>query len=86
MTQARSRSLRLLGGVPPARIHGQDGLELVANVGISMVAGFAAVAAYTGWTHGVEHLPVFLRELAVPWFSETPYLAISKLRSCHRHA
>lgn len=66
VTQARSRSMRLLGGVQPLRIHAQDGLELVANVGFSMAAGLAAITVYTGWTRGEEHLPVFLRALAVP--------------------
>lgn len=66
VTQARSRSLRLLGGVSPARIHAQDGLELAANVGLSIVTGLVAITAYTGWTRGAEHLPMFLRELAAP--------------------
>lgn len=64
--QARSRSLRLLGGVSLARIHAQDGLELTKNVGLSMMAGLVAITAFVGWTRGTEHLPVFLRGLFEP--------------------
>lgn len=60
VTHARSRALRLLGGVSPLRIHVEDTLTVLSLALQGFLAGGAAFAIYVGIASGIEQLSLIL--------------------------
>ena len=61
VTHAKSRALRLLGGIPLLRIHAEDTLALVCLASQGFFAGCAAFFIYLGIVSGIDQLPIMLR-------------------------
>lgn len=67
--QSRTRSLQLLGGVPPQRIHLEDNVRLAFRVATWAAIGAVLMCGYVAFYHGVQHvktvLPSFVTLLLV---------------------
>lgn len=60
VTHAKSRALRLLGGISPLRIHFEDTLTIISLTSQGFLAGCVAFLIYIGITSGIDQLSLML--------------------------